>query len=103
MPRTLYRAVTDAELHSVADAGGRFIASPHTPDIKGFFFEESSAVKFAARMNDITSEVHTVLKTDIDEIAIARGRVHEVAAEGPGVYLLESDWPLLSPAVQVSK
>jgi hypothetical protein len=93
----IYRAVSDTELQDLHTAG-EFRDSVHKTGEKGFYFDPVDAKRMARSFQKMLGISHTVVSTDAPDDVIARGRVHEAAQEGRGVYLLVDDLSLLSPA-----
>jgi hypothetical protein len=94
----MYRAVTATEYEDIQRANGAFQGSPSIPDLKGFFFDELAAKRFAATATTMYGERHMVVYTDAPEEIVAQGIPHEAANEGKGVYLGVSALKKLTPA-----
>jgi len=89
---TLFRAIAPAEAESIESLGA-FSASPTGSLFKGFFFAESDASSFAARMTEMTGDTHTVIGAEASTDLVNASATHNAATEGPGVLIKNEDLP----------
>ena len=95
----LYRAVSQTELEDIRSTGA-FRDSIHGSGEKAFYYEIGDAARMAKSFEKMVRQIHSVVSADAPEDVVARGRRHEAAQEGAGVYLLVDDLPLLGPALE---
>jgi RHS repeat-associated protein len=90
---SLFRAVGSAEAGDIGNTTGAFGASPTGSEFKGFFYSESDAQSFGARMTQMTGDPHTVVSADAPTDLVNASPAHNAATEGPGVLIKNENLP----------
>jgi hypothetical protein len=91
---TLFRAVGSSEMSDL-EATGVFRPSPTNSDMKGFFFSQSDAQKFANMTSVFDNPSHTIVSTEAPTDLVNSSSAHVADQEGPGVYIRNPDLPQL--------
>ncbi len=92
----LYRAVSQAEMSSLAESGS-FQPSPSGSMSKGFFFSKGDAEAFASQKSRIDGP-HSVVSAEAPTQLVRSSPPH-VAGEGPGVYIPNNRLSSVTPKV----
>ncbi len=88
---SLFRAVGTAEAGSIGTTGA--FTNPYGTELKGFFFNQSDAQSFGARMTQMTGDTHTVVPAEAPNGLVNSALPHNAATEGPGVYFKSEQLP----------
>ena len=89
---SLFRAVGSAEAGDIGNTGA-FGGSPTGSEFKGFFYSESDAQSFGARMTQMTGDPHTVVSADAPTDLVNASPAHNAATEGQGVLIKNENLP----------